>query len=121
VAAKSAERKWIMNAEKSGSRPLAFGYMSLHTQEVDEGLGELEAVMRERAEQDGYRFVTTFHEYPNGSFAGFYELMRALEKTGARHVIAPTLEHISSHSVILNHLLERLTEKDTEVHTLNGD
>lgn len=110
-----------MNAEMPEGRPLAFGYMSLLTQEVDEDLGELEAVMRERAEQDGYRFVTIFHEYPNGSFAGFSELVQALEKTGARHVIAPTLEHISSHSLILNHLLDRLIEKDAELHTLNGE
>jgi hypothetical protein len=96
--------------------------MRLHTQEGDdEDLGHVEAGMRERAERAGYRFVTTFHEYPNGTMAGFYELERALETTGARFVIAPTLRHISDHSLILNHLLDRLDEKDAEVHTLNGD
>jgi hypothetical protein len=110
-----------MNVDQVEDRPLAFGYLRLHTREVDEDLGKLEAVMRERAERDGYRFVTTFHEYPNGTMAGFWELMQTLEKTGARHVITPTFSHISTHSIMRNHMLDRLDERDAEVLILDED
>jgi hypothetical protein len=77
--------------------------------------------MRERAERAGLRYVVTFYEYPNGSRSGFGELLDALEKEGARHVIVPTPAHISHHNYMLAMLLERLDEKDAEVLTLNGE
>jgi hypothetical protein len=112
--------KSIMNADHAETRPLAYGYLRLHTQDEDDDLGKLEAGMRERADRDGYRFVTTFHEY-DGGFGGFRELINSLKRAGARRVIVPSFEHISSHPLMRCHLLGRFEQSAAEVFTVDGE
>lgn len=101
------------------ARPPAYGYMELGTHEHDGDLAELQSRMRRCAEREGCRFVATFYEYPSGHRAGFSELLSTLDREGSRHVVVPTLGHISRHYLMQAIMLDRLEEMDAEVLTLD--
>ncbi|WP_436526853.1 hypothetical protein [Actinoplanes sp. HUAS TT8] len=65
--------------------------------------------------------VTTFYEYPDGTLSGIAKFADSMGKVGARHVMVPTLRHISAHPIMRALLLDRLDEHEFEILFLDDD
>jgi len=89
-------------------KPLMYGYMRLHGDEPDNDIRQMELVLKDCAEAEGYCFATIFHEYDSGSHAAFDELVEKLKRAEAHHVIVPTLDHLSRHPLLRINMLTRL-------------
>jgi len=76
--------------------------------------------MRRFTKVEGFCYASTFYEDVSGSRAAFEELTNELKRAEARHVVVPSLEHLSSHPLLRNHMIERL-ELDADAHVLTPD
>lgn len=83
----------------------------------DDELDDIEQQMRRFAETEGFCYVTTFHEQPNGSQAAFSELAEELQRAEAHHVLVPSMSHMSTHPMLLAHMVARL-ELDAGAHVV---
>lgn len=101
-------------------KPMMYGYMRAPDDVPDDELECLVREMRRFAETNGFCYGTTFFEHQDGSCAAFDELTAELKRTEARHVIVPSLAHLSAHPILLNHMVERLAQHvDVEVFELD--
>lgn len=92
-------------------KPLIYGYMRVSDDMSEEQMDAAEQQMRFFAEVEGYCYAVTFFEYQRGSFGAFTEMVNELKRVEARHVVVPSLDHLSAHRILLTHLLERLSEE----------
>jgi hypothetical protein len=88
--------------------PLMYGYMRAPDDVPDDDLERVVREMRCFAETNGFCYGTTFFENQRGSRVAFDELTAELQRAKARHVIVPSLAHLSTHPILLNHLVEQL-------------
>jgi DNA invertase Pin-like site-specific DNA recombinase len=91
---------------------LIYGYMRVASDAPDDEPDDIEQQMRRFAEVEGFCYAATFFEYQDGSQAAFNELAEELKRAEAHHVVVPSMSHISSHPILLGHMIERL-ELDT--------
>ncbi|NUL28425.1 recombinase family protein [Streptomyces lunaelactis] len=99
-------------------KPLMYGYIRVASDAPDDEVDGIERQMRCFAEAEGFSYATTFYEYQNGSQAAFNELIQELRRAEARHVVMPSLEHLSSHRILCASMVERLeTDADALVLT----
>jgi hypothetical protein len=94
-------------------RPLACGYMRITDELTDEEIRQLECGLRKFAEAEGFRLTEVHHEYESGHYDTFYDLVAEVKRTQIRHVVLPSLAHLSDHPWLQVQLLRRLTEADT--------
>ncbi len=100
-------------------KPLIYAYIRVQPGTPDDDLTQMELTLKDVAEQEGYCFATIFHEHDSGSRSAFYELVAELKRAEARHVIVPSLEHLSGHQLIRSHMLMKLEhEAGAQVMTL---
>ncbi len=95
----------------AGMKPLAYGYMRVDSDARDGDIMQMELVLKDYAEREGYCFAAIFHEYDATNRAAFDELIEELQRTEARCVIVPTMEHLSIHPLLRVNLVMRLEEK----------
>lgn len=100
-------------------KPLAYGYMRVFCDVTEEDVRSVERRIQECAQELGFQLATTFQETVSGSHDALQELIEELQRSEAEHVIVPSFNHFSKHSILQRLLLEQL-EEDTgaEVHTL---
>ncbi|MCZ7456944.1 recombinase family protein [Streptomyces sp. WMMC940] len=89
-------------------KPLIYGYMRVASDATDDKLDDIEQQMRSFAEVEAFCYATTFYECQNGSQAAFNALTEELKRTEAHHVVVPSMSHISTHPILLAHMVQRL-------------
>ncbi|MCF4119576.1 recombinase family protein [Antribacter sp. KLBMP9083] len=92
-------------------KPLMYGYLRATVAPGDEEAERLERRLHELAEQEGFCFAATFRENRPGERGALSELTAELRRAEARHVVVPSLEHISRHPRVRDELLEQLREE----------
>jgi DNA invertase Pin-like site-specific DNA recombinase len=98
-----------------------YGYMRVSEDTPDNDVEQMELVLKDYADREGFCYATTFQEYTPGSQAAFAELVEELKRAEARHVIVPTLDHLSAHRILRGSMVERLEiEASACVWTLDG-
>ncbi len=75
---------------------------------TDDEVGRIEQQMKRFAEVEEFCYATTFYEYQSGSYSAFDELNEELMRAEARHVVVPSISHISTHPILQSHMVERL-------------
>jgi len=93
--------------------PLAYGYLRI-TDEDDEEIRQLECSLRKFAEAEGFILADIYHEYESEHYGAFYELVAEMKRTQIRHVVLPSLAHLSGHPQLQIQFLRRLDEADTQ-------
>jgi hypothetical protein len=93
--------------------PAGLRYMRITDELTDEEIWQLERGLRKFAEAEGFLLATIHHEYESGHYGTFYELVAEVTRTQVRHVVLPSLAHLSGHPLLQVQLLRRLTEADT--------
>jgi hypothetical protein len=76
-------------------KPLIYGYMRMIEGVLDGDVRQMELVLRDYAEREGYCFATFFYEEDDGTMSAFTELIHELNRAEARHVIVPSGDHIA--------------------------
>jgi hypothetical protein len=80
----------------------------------------LEQGFRRFADDQGFSLASIFYEYHSGSYDAFDRLAETLRSTKTRHVVVPSIGHLSGSLIISNQLLMRLEmEAKAEVHELD--
>ncbi|MFD8611978.1 hypothetical protein [Streptomyces sp. NPDC059631] len=101
----------------TGVQPLMYGYMRAPDDVPDGELTEAVEGMKRFAEAEGFCYATTFFECVSGMQSAFTELIQELKRAEARHVVVPTLDHLSGHRILRDNMVERL-ELDANAHVL---
>lgn len=89
-------------------KPLLYGYLRVDDDPADEELSRMERRLRRHAETEGFCYAGTFHEYQPGVYRALDELVEELRRAEARHVVVPSMEHVSRHPLLRSYLLNRL-------------
>ena len=92
-------------------KPLMYGYLRATVAPGDDEVERLARRLLELAEQEGFCFAATFRENRPGERGALSELTAELRRAEARHVVVPSLEHISRHPRVRDELLEQLREE----------
>jgi DNA invertase Pin-like site-specific DNA recombinase len=88
--------------------PLAYGYMRVTEDFEDDQIWQMELGLHKLAEAEGFRFVSTFHDDQPGYHGAFNELIEELTRAQARHIVVPSLDHLSAHPLLREIMLMRL-------------
>ncbi|EGX58638.1 hypothetical protein SZN_16760 [Streptomyces zinciresistens K42] len=75
--------------------PLIFGYLRVPDDMSDEEAKNKQDDLNSYAETNGYRLVAVFHEYGTGAQTAFAELIQAVERAEAKHVVVPTYRELA--------------------------
>lgn len=111
----------VPNRAENTVKPLMYGYMRAPDDVSDDELDRTVEEMQRFAETEGYCYATTFFEHQHGSRAAFDELIQELKRAEARHVVVPSLEHLSSHRLLCSSMVERMeTSANALVLTPSG-
>jgi hypothetical protein len=79
----------------------------------------LERAVVRFAESLGFSFKSFFFEFQSGSRKAFDELTTELRRTGARHVVVPSLLHLPLSPALQDAMQERLLlDAHSEVHAM---
>jgi hypothetical protein len=90
--------------------PLAYGYMRVPAHVPDRKVRHLEQSVIRFAEDHGLTFAGFFFEFHRGSREAFDELPAELVRTGARHVVVPSLRHLALNRLLQEAMCARLGE-----------
>jgi DNA invertase Pin-like site-specific DNA recombinase len=91
-------------------KPLIYGYMRLRGDEPESDIRQMELVLKDYAEREGYCLATIFYEEDNGTRSAFEELIEELKRSEAHCVIVPAIEHLSGHALLRISMIVRLEE-----------
>lgn len=86
----------------------AYGYMRVPCDVPDDRVQALEQAVRRYAIRQGLHFATFFFEFHCGSREAFDDLIAELVRTGARHVVVPSLRHLAHSRLLQLALCEQL-------------
>ncbi|HEX3781447.1 MAG TPA: recombinase family protein [Pseudonocardiaceae bacterium] len=99
---------------------LLYGYLRVSDETDDASVCQMEHGIRGFARAKGFCLAGYVYEYQSGCRPGFETLIEELQRSGARHVVVPSLGHLSGSSIISGHLLARLEiEARAKVHELD--
>lgn len=102
-------------------KPLMYGYLRVEDEAEDEEIARIERELSSFADTEGCCYATTFYEYEPGSHRAFDELAEELKRAAARHVVVPSMNHISAHPILQRHMVMRLElDADVQVFELDG-
>jgi DNA invertase Pin-like site-specific DNA recombinase len=100
-------------------KPLIYGYMRVSSDAEDGIICGLEHALKQFAEDKGFRFADIFYEYDSGSHRAFDRLASTLRQMNARHVVVPSMGHLSGSRIVSIQMLMRLEhEANAEVYEL---
>ncbi|MGB9046613.1 MAG: recombinase family protein [Pseudonocardiaceae bacterium] len=89
---------------------LIYGYLRVTNDLEDDELQRLEGGLEKLAEAEGFCLAETRYEYQPGYYGTFYQLTAELRRTQVRHVVVPSLDHLSPHTLLRDQLIMRLDE-----------
>ena len=75
---------------------------------LENALKQFAEDLKQVAEDKGFTFASIFYEYHSGSRDAFDKLAETLTRTNARHVVVPSVGHLSGSAIIGSQLLMRL-------------
>src|SRR6266542_5310565 len=105
--------------QRTGVKPLMYGYMRVRGDESDDELRRKEMALRACADIEGYWLVLIFHEY--GQQQAFAELIECCKRQDVRHVIVPSLRDLSAHPLVRTSMLSQLERQaNASVLSLGG-
>ncbi|MDQ2884300.1 MAG: hypothetical protein M3Y48_24975 [Actinomycetota bacterium] len=96
-------------------KPLIYGYLRITEDLEDDQVQQLERGLEKLAEAEGFCLTGTCYEYQPGYYGMFYDLTAELKRTQVRHVVVPSLDHLSAHPLLRNQLILRLKEAGAQV------
>lgn len=100
-------------------KPLAYGYLRVTEDLEDDELRQLELGLQKLTDAEGFCLFAIFYECQPGYYGTFSELVEELKRTQARHVVVPSLDHLSRHPILRDQMLNRLErEADAQVWTV---
>ncbi|MBV2356898.1 recombinase family protein [Streptomyces sp. J2-1] len=76
-------------------KPLIFGYMRVPDDMSDEDAKKKQDDMATYAEVEGFTLATVFHEFMDGQINAFEEMVGAVRRAEARHVLVPTYRDLA--------------------------
>jgi len=91
--------------------PLAYGYMRVPAHVPDHEVRHLEQTVIRFAQGHGLTFAGFFFEFHCGGREAFDELVDELVRTGARHVVVPSLRHLALNRLLQEAMCARLGEE----------
>lgn len=101
-------------------RPLMFGYMRVPDELSEEEARSREAAMKAYAEKEGFTLASIFQELHPFHFSAYEELMNALQKAEARHVVVPSYDDLAT-SYHLQAALLRQVRHEASAHVVSLD
>ncbi|ROO63338.1 resolvase-like protein [Micromonospora sp. Llam0] len=103
-------------------KPLVYGYLRVDRDALDGDIRQMEVAFKFWAEQEGYCFAGLFHEDDSAlNRPALTALIEEIGRCDVRHVIMPSLAHLSTHQVFQCHLLGTLEDAGVQVHTLQEE
>jgi hypothetical protein len=93
---------------------LAYGYLRV-TDLAGDKIWQLEWSLRKLAKAKGFCLLDIVSDSRPGDYGRFYRLIGELKRTQIRHVLVPSLDHLSSHPLLCEQLLLRLDEVGARV------
>lgn len=98
----------------------AYGYLRVCSDAAYRDAPGREQDMRRYAHEHGLQLVAVRHEFAYGRLDAFTALVDTLRRTGARHVLVPSLDHLGHSGALRRVLLSRLEAGlHATVHTLD--
>lgn len=94
--------------EDGSGRALAYGYMYVPDDALDEDVRRDEIAVRARAAMDDLHLVTIVVETRYGFGAALDGLRRELVRRSARHVIVPSVSHFGESHLLQSMMITRL-------------
>ncbi|MGW8451129.1 recombinase family protein [Streptomyces niveus] len=109
-----------MNETTSQLAPAAYGYLRVCSDAAYRAAPGREQDMKRYAHEHGLQLVAFQHEFAYGKLDAFTALVDTLRRTGARHVLVPSLDHLGQSAALQRVLLSRLEASlHATVHTLD--
>ncbi len=96
--------------QESAIKPLIYGYVRVTEDLADDELHQLECGLEKLAEAERYCLTETCYEYQPGYYDTFYRLIAELKRTQVRHVVVPSLDHLSTHPLLRDQMIMRLDD-----------
>ena len=101
--------------------PFTYGYLCLPDGD-DQAVRSLEFGLRRYAEENGLCLAALFHEGQPSIRTAWHALMVELQRADVRHVIVPSLSHVSNHPVLRANRLDWLEQvAHAEIHVVIAD
>lgn len=98
----------------------AYGYLRVCSDAAYRDAPGREQDMRRYAREHGLQLISVHHEFAYGKLDAFTTLVDTLRRTGARHVLVPSLDHLGQSGALRRVLLSRLEAGLlATVHTLD--
>ncbi|WP_405799402.1 recombinase family protein [Streptomyces sp. NBC_01506] len=109
-----------MNDTTNNPAP-AYGYLRVFSDAAYRQAPTLEEVMERYAHTHGLQLIAVHHEFARGKLDAFTTLVNTLRRTGAQHVLVPSLDHLGHSGALQRVLLSRLESSlRATVHTLDA-
>nr|MDT0661279.1 recombinase family protein [Micromonospora sp. DSM 115978] len=100
-------------------KPVIHGYLRISPGVRDGSVREMELALRTWAEREGFCFSAIFHDDDTTpTRPALNELTEVASRSDARHVVMPSLTHLSTHPALQQQLLEGLRRTGVWVHVL---
>jgi len=101
--------------EEAAVKPLIYGYLRVTDELDDAEILQMECGLEKLAEAEGFRLIETRYEHQPGYYGTFYRLAAELKRVPVRHVVVPSLDHLSSHPLLRDQLITRLDEANVRL------
>ena len=88
-----------------------YAYMRVLDSAADSDLRQTEHGLRRFADTHGYLLGGIFQEHQAGSLSEFSCLVAELRRTGAQHVVVPSRDHLSSHRLLRDTMIDTLEHR----------
>lgn len=89
--------------------PLIFGYMRVPDDMSDEEAKQKHDDLNAYAEINGYQLAAVFHEFVTGSQTAFTELVEAVQRAEAKHVVVPSYRELALNKSLQDAMLTHLS------------
>lgn len=89
--------------------PLIFGYMRVPDDMSDEEAKKTQDELNTYAENNGFQMATVFHEYVSGTQSAFTELVEAVQRAEAKHVVVPSYRELALNKSLQDAMLAHLS------------
>ena len=98
----------LLSSPAPSALPRAYGYMRVPCDVKDDKIRRLENRVATYSTSRDLHLKRFFFEFNGGSREAFEELISELVRTDTRHVVVPSLRHLSYNTLLQKIMLERL-------------
>lgn len=95
--------------------PLIYGYIRVTEDLDDDEVQHLERDLDKLAEAKGFCLTEIRHEDQRGYHGTFYHLIAELKQAPERHLVVPSLDHLSAHPLLQEQMIMRLREAHVQL------